>query len=243
MSVLIAGIAGMCGQPLARAALAKGHQVRGIGRNPDKPSEDLSAALEAFVRMAEIYNLAALQKTVKGVGAVICAYHAHLEAVVESLLLLLHAGERTGVKGWAPDLSRASWNYDWKRNRLGDHETRKDLLDHQAHLQFYGHSSEVGAGPLRPVQDDRRRVARYLGDGAKALFWMSAGDLAAYTIEAVPEPGAADGGSTVCRSPGVAAGDSGGIRGGARRAARELKPSLAVGDRRHARAGARVHTA
>ncbi|RYP44780.1 hypothetical protein DL768_008791 [Monosporascus sp. mg162] len=113
-----------------------------------------------FVEITDIYNFAALQKTVESVGAVICAYRAHPEAVVEGQLLLIRAGVN---------------------------------LHHQTHLRLYGHHPGVGADPLRPAQDHRRRLARYLGDGVKALFWTSADDFAAYTIEAVSEPGEADG--------------------------------------------------
>ncbi len=98
MLVLIAGITGTCGQPLARAALAKGHRVRGLSRNPDKLGEDLSARLESSVRMKDVYDLAALDDAVRGVDAVICAYNAAPELVVEGQLLLLRAAERAGVK-------------------------------------------------------------------------------------------------------------------------------------------------
>ncbi|RYP15784.1 hypothetical protein DL765_005510 [Monosporascus sp. GIB2] len=121
--------------------------------------------------MMDIYTLAALQKAVECVGAVIHAYYAHPEAVVDGQLLLLRGAGR------------------WARKR--EHQ-----LDHQVHSRLHGHHPRVGAGPLRPTQDARlrgggRAVPRRQG---KALMWTSVDDLAAYTIEAVSGPGAANGG-------------------------------------------------
>ena len=139
----------MCGQPLAQAALAKGHRVRGLGRNPDKLALDLSARLEGFAKMKDIYDIAALDRAVQGADAVICAYNPSPELIVEGQILLLRAAERAGVKvsvvrayvrgvekqyalnwglvglisGNVQIFHAASWNMDWTRNRIGDHET------------------------------------------------------------------------------------------------------------------------
>jgi putative NADH-flavin reductase len=94
----MAGITGMCGQPLALAALEKGHQVRGLARNPDKMDKGLLSKLESFVKLQDIYDLAALQRAVDGVDAIVCAYPPHQEVVVEGQLLLLRAAERANVK-------------------------------------------------------------------------------------------------------------------------------------------------
>lgn len=98
MLVLIAGITGTCGQCLARAALAKGHQVRGLGRNPGKLGQELADKLEGFVQSEGIYDIAALDRAVRGVDAIVCAYTYAPETVVDGQILLLRAAERAGVK-------------------------------------------------------------------------------------------------------------------------------------------------
>ncbi|RYP91110.1 hypothetical protein DL770_002766 [Monosporascus sp. CRB-9-2] len=156
--------------------------------------------------MTGIYDLAALQKTVEGVGAVICAYHAHPKAVVEGQLLLIGAGEHAGGKlgGGHQVFHAASWNYDWKRNRLGDHETCdcyisfcNDARTSSTIKPIYGFTGTIPEWELvrlnRPKMIDAASRSTS-ATGTKALFWTSADDLAAYTIEAVSEPGAADGG-------------------------------------------------
>ena len=98
MLVLIAGITGMVGQPCAHHALAKGHQVRGLGRNLDKLDAALSQKLEGFEKISSVYDIDALDRAVKGVDAIISAYTYLPEVVVEGQLLLLRAAERAGVK-------------------------------------------------------------------------------------------------------------------------------------------------
>ncbi|RYP74036.1 hypothetical protein DL771_003225 [Monosporascus sp. 5C6A] len=142
-----------------------------IGINPDKPSEDLSAALEGFVKMTDAYDLAVLQKAVERVGALICAFPAHPEAVVEGQLLLRRAGERAGVK---------------------THGSARPSSPSTA-LRAPPWSGELAHLDRPKIIDAMSRVARYLSDGTKGLLWTSADDLAAYTIEAGSEPGAADG--------------------------------------------------
>ncbi|EMR70730.1 putative -like protein [Eutypa lata UCREL1] len=202
MLVLIAGITGMCGQPLAQAALAKGHRVRGLGRNPDKLALDLSARLEGFAKMKDIYDIAALDRAVQGADAVICAYNPSPELIVEGQILLLRAAERAGVKIF----HAASWNMDWTRNRLGDHET------YDCYIAFCNHARI--SSPINPLYaftgtilewelqqtyrpktlDGPGRIARYFGTGRGRLPWTSADDLAAYTIEAISSPTSSDGG-------------------------------------------------
>ncbi|KAL1960621.1 hypothetical protein VTO42DRAFT_7200 [Malbranchea cinnamomea] len=100
MLILIAGITGMVGQPCARAALARGHRVRGIGRNPNKLPAAIRDRLEGFVTSSGIYDRAALEEATAGVDAVVCAYSFEPEIVLEGQLLLLRAAERAGVKVW-----------------------------------------------------------------------------------------------------------------------------------------------
>jgi uncharacterized protein YbjT (DUF2867 family) len=98
MLILIAGITGMCGQPLARVAMDQGHQVRGTGRNPQKLDEKIASRLQSFVRIDDLYDTKRLNEAVDGVEAVICAYNNAPEFVVGPQLALLYAAERAGVK-------------------------------------------------------------------------------------------------------------------------------------------------
>jgi hypothetical protein len=63
----------MVGLPCAKAALAKGHSVRGLGRNPGKVPEDVSQRLESFEKISSIYDIPALDRAVKGGEGIICA--------------------------------------------------------------------------------------------------------------------------------------------------------------------------
>lgn len=98
MLVLVAGITGMVGRPCAEAAIARNHQVRGIGRDPNKLPTELREKLEGFVTSSGIYDIDALDRAVAGVDAIICAYGFEPEVLVEGQLLLLRAAERAGVK-------------------------------------------------------------------------------------------------------------------------------------------------
>jgi nucleoside-diphosphate-sugar epimerase len=98
MLILIPGITGMVGLPCARAALSRGHTVRGLGRDPDKVPKSILERLESFEIISDIYDIPALDRAVKGVDAIICAYTYASEVVVEGQLLLLRAAERAGVK-------------------------------------------------------------------------------------------------------------------------------------------------
>jgi nucleoside-diphosphate-sugar epimerase len=98
MFILISGITGMCGKGCALAALDAGHRVRGLGRNPQNLDAEISNKLEGFVKLESIYDLAALDKAVQGVDAIISAVVPTPEAILEGQLLLLRAAERAGVK-------------------------------------------------------------------------------------------------------------------------------------------------
>lgn len=98
MLILIAGITGFVGIPCARAALARGHKVRGLARNADRLPKDLLQQLESFETLSGIYDVAAYDRAVAGVDAVINTMAGFPEMVMEAQLLLLRAAERAGVK-------------------------------------------------------------------------------------------------------------------------------------------------
>lgn len=91
MLILIAGITG-------RSGLDRGHQVRGLGRSPDKLDHGVRSQLESFVVSSTYYDIAALEQAATGVDAVTCAYGGLPELMLDGQLLLLRAAERAGVK-------------------------------------------------------------------------------------------------------------------------------------------------
>lgn len=100
MLILISGITGMVGQPTARAALAAGHQVRGLGRSPQKLTKDIAESLESFATIKDAYDIPALDEAVKGVDAIVSAPSGAFETALDGQILLLRAAERAGVKVW-----------------------------------------------------------------------------------------------------------------------------------------------
>lgn len=98
MLILIAGITGNVGQHAARAGLKRGHQIRGLGRSPQKLEPSLLSQLESFVQSTAYYDVPALDQAVKDVDAVICAYSGVPELALDGQLLLLRAADRAGVR-------------------------------------------------------------------------------------------------------------------------------------------------
>ena len=103
MLILIAGITGMVGQPLARAALADGHSVRGLSRNPDNLPTEISSKLESFVTCRDYFDTEAYAKAVKGVDVVIAALPTVPSVVGAGQLALLLEAEKAGVKVRPPN--------------------------------------------------------------------------------------------------------------------------------------------
>lgn len=87
MLILIAGTTGNIGKQVARAGLQRGHQVRALGRSPAKLDDEVSAGLESFVVSDNYYDIAALERALKGVDAVICAYAGLPELALDGQLL------------------------------------------------------------------------------------------------------------------------------------------------------------
>ncbi|KAF5259650.1 hypothetical protein FOXYS1_9727 [Fusarium oxysporum] len=201
MLILIAGITGMVGQPCAEAALARGHSVRGMGRSPEKLGNNLLHRLEGFEKIDGIYDIPALDRAVAGVDAIIYASTFTPEVLMEGQLLLLRAAERAGVKIF----HAASWNYDWTRGYLGQHESYDPYICFAAHVRlsstikplymFTGAIAEfIFSGRRDDIWDRKTKTFKHFGDATKSLRYTTANDLAAYTVEAVTAPDAVEGG-------------------------------------------------
>ncbi|KAJ4208848.1 hypothetical protein NW759_013610 [Fusarium solani] len=202
MLILIAGVTGLVGQACAQAAFKSGHRVRGLGRNPDKLPKDIADRLADFVAQKDVYDIHALDRAVKGVDAIVSAVHYSPIVVVGGQILLLRAAERAGVKIF----HGASWNYDWTKIKLGERKSYNN------YLAFYNHarlSSEIKPiygftggivdyllcySPHSNPIDAQSNTLSFFGAGDEQLTWIVLKDLAAYTIQAISEPKAAEGG-------------------------------------------------
>ncbi|KAI8631927.1 NAD(P)-binding protein [Xylariaceae sp. FL1651] len=214
MLVLVAGATGNIGQKIIGSLLRRGHQVRALARSPDKLAPATAAQLERFVRSSAYYDVPALETACAGVDAVICAYNGSAELQVEGQLLLLRAAERAGVRVYVS----ASWNSDWRRQRLGDHESydpyhcfhRLAELSSavRPHFVFTGVLAEVlfsapGRVSFSPanhgVWDPEAGRVEVWGDPACRWQWTSEADAAEFAAAIVEQENAADGGFwTVC---------------------------------------------
>ncbi|RGP74502.1 isoflavone reductase like [Fusarium longipes] len=199
MLILIAGITGMVGQPVAHAAIAQGYSVRGLSRNADKLDEGISSQLESFVTCRDYFDTEAYAKAVQGVDVVIAALPTVPSIVGAGQLALLLEAEKAGVKVF----HAASWNFDWTKLNFGDHET------YDAYMSFK-RLAELSSG-LKPVfafcgaileytfinckKDGRSpainaetKTVSYGGTGEVKMSFISADDLAKYTIAAIDDP-------------------------------------------------------
>ncbi|KAM0324616.1 hypothetical protein ACHAQA_008005 [Verticillium albo-atrum] len=193
MLVLIAGVSGNLGQHLARAALARGLQVRGLGRNPESLGPELLNSLESFVKTDSYYDIPAIEKAMSGVDSVISAYSPSPILDLDGNLLLLRAAERAQIKVFVA----SSWNNDWTNIKHGDFEM------YDAHIAFEKHAAL--SSPINPVYfftgvftdilyspygpggfelTDGKAKMSYWGNGNTVKYpWSTTEDIAAWTIE------------------------------------------------------------
>ncbi|KAJ3530459.1 hypothetical protein NM208_g9320 [Fusarium decemcellulare] len=202
MLILIAGVTGLVGQACAQAAFKSGHQVRGLGRNPDKLPKDIIDHLESFITLKDVYDIPALDEAVKGVDAIISAVHYSPVALVDGQILLLRTAERAGVKIF----HAASWNYDWTKLKLGECESYDNFIAFHSHARLsseikpiYGFTGGIMEyllwhSPHSNPIDPQSKTLSYFGTGDEQLKWIGVEDLAAYTIQAISEPKASEGG-------------------------------------------------
>ncbi|KAM0543852.1 hypothetical protein ACHAPJ_012089 [Fusarium lateritium] len=119
MLVLVPGVTGNLGLHLIESLVSRGHQVRGLGRSPDKLAPEKRSKLESFVSISDYYDVEAIDKACAGVDAVICAYAGTPVMHLDAQLILLRAAERAGITRFLA----ASWNCDWRELQLGMHQS------------------------------------------------------------------------------------------------------------------------
>ncbi|KAB2571129.1 hypothetical protein BFW01_g7409 [Lasiodiplodia theobromae] len=209
MLILIAGVTGNLGQKLVHSLASRGHQVRGLGRSPEKLALETRNLLESFVQYSTYYDIPALDRACDGVDAVICAYGMIPVLQLDGQLLLLRAAERAGVKRFVAD----SWNHDWRDAPLGHHESYDPYLSfrRQAELSsdikpiyiFNGVFAETlfsipdhghfGFNDSNIWDSDHGRI-KIWGTGHQPFYWTTERDAAEFTAEIVQRDDAEQGG-------------------------------------------------
>lgn len=192
MLVLIVGVTGDLGQRLANAAIARGAQVRGLGRNPSKLPSTLLQKLESFVQSENYYDIPAIEEGLTGVDAVICAYSTDPTLYLDGSLLLLRAAERKGVNIFVAP----TWNSNWTNISYGDFPIYNSLMafaDHAAMTStvrpvyfingaFAEYTLVPDQGPLR--KNGESLEYHYWGNvHEQKTPWTAMDDAAAWTIE------------------------------------------------------------
>ncbi|KAK0893254.1 hypothetical protein LTR02_012941 [Friedmanniomyces endolithicus] len=209
MKILIAGITGNIGQHAASYALSKNHVVRGLGRSPSKLAESISLALESFVTSSSYYDIAALDRAVAGVDAIICAYGGMPELHLDAQLLLFRAAERAGVRRFLA----AGWNYDWRVLQLGEEPIYDAaMMFHQqvaltseikpCHIfsgmlaeVFFGVEGQDGFTPEHGgVWDPVGKKMEVWGSGEEEWCFTTEEDAGKWGVEVVTAAGAEEGG-------------------------------------------------
>lgn len=209
MLILIAGITGNIGAHAAAHALSQGHKVRGLGRNPSKLPDKVSSELESFVTSSSYYDIAALEKAVAGVDAVICAYAGMPELHLDAQLVLLRACERAGIKRYLA----AGWNYDWRVLQLGDEPVydAARMFHQQAAITssikpchifsgmlaevFFGIDGQDGFTPRDGgVWDPEAKRMEIWGSGKEEWNFTTEEDAGRWGVEVVTADGAEEGG-------------------------------------------------
>ncbi|KAK7178440.1 hypothetical protein PSPO01_15513 [Paraphaeosphaeria sporulosa] len=209
MLVLIAGVTGNLGQKLVYSLSTRGHQVRGLGRSPEKLAAETHDLLESFVQYSNYYDVAALDRACAGVDAVICAYGMIPVLQLDGQLLLLRAAERAGIKRFVAD----SWTHDWRNAPLGHHESYDPYLSfrHQTELSSnikpvymftgvfaetlfsipnHGHFGVDGSN----IWDMNHERIKIWGTGHEPFYWTTENDAAEFTAEIIQRDDAERGG-------------------------------------------------
>lgn len=193
MLILIAGVSGNLGSRLALNANSRGISVRGLGRNASKVNANKTGPLESFVQSSSYYDIAALDKAVAGVDAVICAYTASPIMDLEGHILLFRAAERAGVKIFLA----SSWGHPWTNINYGEYEHYDTHIafEHQVAMTssirpVYMHTggfadllfTPYGAGGFDTSGPSP--VMNYWGDGnTRKCHWAVLEDVAPWTID------------------------------------------------------------
>lgn len=209
MLILVTGITGNIGQHLVESLKSRGHEVRGAGRNASKLDRKHYDRLESFVEVKTYYDIEALDRACHGVDGIVCAYTGTPEMLLDAQLLLLRAAERARVRRFVA----ASWNYDWRKLDLGQHESYDPSISFRNHVEltsaikpiyiFTGVLAEVlfsvpGHGDFSPknngVWDPKEKSMEVWGTGKEIWHWTTERDAADFAADCISKDGAEKGG-------------------------------------------------
>ncbi|KAK8926974.1 hypothetical protein H634G_02057 [Metarhizium anisopliae BRIP 53293] len=198
MLILIPGVTGNLGHHLAKAALHRGHKVRGMGRTPDKLDSNIRPQLESFVVERRGVD-PGYDEACKDVDAIIVAWAPKAELIVDAQLKLLRAAERAGIKRF----HASSWNLDWEHFPLGEIETYDSMLVFATHARLTstirptyslvgilantlfgvpGAGAMEGENAIWARNTDGTRLVRVMGDGNARLNYCSESDAANFSV-------------------------------------------------------------
>ncbi|KAK1658428.1 hypothetical protein BDP55DRAFT_708191 [Colletotrichum godetiae] len=194
MLVLVAGVSGNIGQKLVDALHARGHQVRGLGRNPAKLTATRRAKLEDFILTNKHYDIEALDRACKGTEAVICAYGVFpTELQFDRQLFLLRAAERTNIRRFV----LSTYPFIAFR-RIAELSSPINPI-----YIFTGVLAEVfwvypdhspGDVELNGYWDGRDKSASFWGNGDKPMPWSTERDAADFTAAIISRDNTEEGG-------------------------------------------------
>jgi nucleoside-diphosphate-sugar epimerase len=209
MLILIPGITGNIGQHLVASLKSRGHQVRGAGREASKLAKLHHAKPESFIEIKTNHDTSALDKACHGVDGIICAYTGTPEMLLDAQLLLLRAAERAGLRKFVA----ASWNYDWQKLELGEHEGYDASISFRNHVELTSSIKPIyiftevlaevlfsvpGHGDFSPrnngVWDPEEKSMEVWGSGEETWHWTTERDAAEFAAEIVSKEGAEGGG-------------------------------------------------
>ncbi|KAL0480566.1 NAD(P)-binding protein [Acrasis kona] len=159
--------------------------------------------------MDNYYDIQALDRAVKGVDAIICAYSGLPELHLDGQLLLLRAAERSGVERFLA----AGWNYDWRNISLGDEPIYDAAIAFHAQASitstikplhifsgmfvevFFGACGQAGFTPRdNGVWDPINKSMDIYGTGDEEWCFTTESDAGKFGVEAVTHQDAKKGG-------------------------------------------------
>lgn len=209
MLILVGGITGNVGKHLIASLTTRGHQVRGLGRDASKLDKNLRDKLESFTEIKAYNDIEALDRACLGVDGIINAVNGAPEMLLDAQLILLRAAERAGVQRFVA----ATWNYDWRKLRLGDHESYDPNIAFHNHVELTssirptyilsGVLAEVlfsvpGHGDFSPknngVWNPEAKSFEVWGTGKETWHWTTERDAADFAADIVGKDETVEGG-------------------------------------------------
>jgi NADH dehydrogenase len=198
--ILVAGATGLVGRLICEGLRARGVAVRALSRSPS-PSEDRLRALGCEIVRGDLKDASSLAAACHGAATAITTANAMMARLPEDSLqrvdrdgslALVHAASAAGVRQFiymslSPTLPDRIPFVQFKRqveSAVRASGMQWTILQPTAFMQI--HAGPVGGWDLHKGQ------ARILGSGKSPISYISIVDVAAFTVESVFNPLAAD---------------------------------------------------